>query len=80
MFSPIKGKHKDKLYQLCELNDGDNTKKKDFCHLYHEARKETFKPSNFISAFKRAGLVPFNPQSVINRPDVIKIINPQLGN
>jgi len=80
MFSPIKGKYKDKLYQLCELNDGDNTKKKDFCHLYHEARKETFKPSNFISAFKRAGLVPFNPQSVINRPDVIKIINPQLDN
>jgi hypothetical protein len=40
MFSPIKGKYKDKLYQLCELNDGDNTKKKDFCHLYHEARRE----------------------------------------
>ncbi|THZ14751.1 hypothetical protein D6C89_10019 [Aureobasidium pullulans] len=41
MFSPIKGKCKDKLYQLCELNDGNPTKKKDFCHLYHEARQAT---------------------------------------
>jgi hypothetical protein len=80
MFSPIKGKYKDKLYQLCELNDGDNTKKKDFCHLYHEARKETFKPSSFLSAFKKAGLVPFDPQSVIDRPDVIKIVNQQPPN
>jgi hypothetical protein len=78
MFSPIKGKYKDKLYRLCELSDGDNTKKKDFCRLYHEARQETFKPSNFKSAFKRSGLVPFDPQSVIDRPDVIKIIHPQL--
>ncbi|CAD0057729.1 unnamed protein product [Aureobasidium pullulans] len=72
MFSPIKGKYKDKLYELCQLNDGEPTKKKDFCRLYHEARKETFKPSNYETAFKKAGLVPFDPQSVINRPEVIK--------
>jgi hypothetical protein len=75
LFSPIKGKYKDKLYQLCELSDSDLTKKKDFCRLYHEARLETFRPSNFVSALKRAGLVPFDPQSVIDRPDVIKIID-----
>jgi hypothetical protein len=61
MFSPIKGKHKAKLCQLCELNDGDNTKEIDFCYLYHEARKETFKPSSFLSTFKKAGLVPSDP-------------------
>ncbi|KAH0209605.1 CENP-B protein, partial [Aureobasidium melanogenum] len=72
MFSPIKGKYKDKLYELCQLNDSEPTKKKDFCRLYHEARKETFKPSNYETAFKKAGLVPFDPQSVINRPEVIK--------
>ena len=76
MFSPIKGKYKDKLYQLCELNNGDPTKKKDFCRLYYEARKETFRPSNFESAFKKASLIPFNPQSVIDRPAVVK--NPPL--
>jgi hypothetical protein len=30
-----------------------------------------------LSAFKKAGLVPFDPQSVIDRPDVIKIVNQQ---
>ncbi|KAG9814120.1 CENP-B protein, partial [Aureobasidium melanogenum] len=77
MFSPIKGKYKDKLYKLCELSDGDNTKKKDFCHLYYEARQETFKPSNIRSAFKKAGLIPWDPDSVIVRPDIIKLINQQ---
>ena len=33
MFSPIKGSYKDRLYELCQLNDSDDTKKKDFCHL-----------------------------------------------
>ncbi|THX18850.1 hypothetical protein D6D17_01815 [Aureobasidium pullulans] len=72
MFSPIERKYKDKLYELCQLNDGDHTRKKDFCHLYYEARLETFKPSNYASAFKKAGLVPFDPESVIRRPEVIR--------
>ncbi|CAD0056301.1 unnamed protein product [Aureobasidium pullulans] len=55
-----------------EATEENPTKKKDFCRLYHEARKETFKPSNYETAFKKAGLVPFDPQSVINRPEVIK--------
>jgi hypothetical protein len=80
MFSPIEGKHKDKLYKLCELSDGDPAKEKDFCRLYHEIHEGTFKPSNFVSAFKRAGLVPFDRQSVIYRPDVIKIIKQQPRN
>jgi hypothetical protein len=33
-----------------------------------------------LSAFKKAGLVPFDPQSVIDRPDVIKIVNQQPPN
>ena len=74
MFSPLKGKYKDKLYELCQLNDGDDTKKKYFCHLYHEARQESFHASNIQSAFKKAGLVPYDPEGVIQRPDVIKTI------
>jgi hypothetical protein len=63
MFSPIEGRHQDRLYQLCELSDSDNTKKKHFCCLHHEAFKEEF---------NGAGIVPYDPQSVIDPPDVIK--------
>lgn len=72
MFSPIKGKYKDLLYELCQLNDGDPTKKKDFCRLYREAWKAIFKPSNYETVSRKAGHVPIDPQSVINRPEVIK--------
>ncbi|TIA51077.1 hypothetical protein D6C77_08994 [Aureobasidium pullulans] len=53
MFSPIKGKYKDLLYELCQLNDGDPTKKKDFCRLYREAWKAIFKPSNYETALEK---------------------------
>jgi hypothetical protein len=57
IFSPTEGKDKDKLYQFFELN-GDPTRKKDFCHLYYEARQATFEPSYIESAFAR--LVSFH--------------------
>ncbi|THX43745.1 hypothetical protein D6D08_10539 [Aureobasidium pullulans] len=41
-----------------------------------ETRPRGAQPSNFESAFKKAGLIPFDPQSVIDRPAVVK--NPPL--
>ncbi|THX90076.1 hypothetical protein D6D05_00816 [Aureobasidium pullulans] len=41
-----------------------------------ETRPRGAQPSNFESAFKKAGLIPFDPQSVIDRPAVVK--NPRL--
>jgi len=72
MFSPIKGKYKDKLYELAQLNDGSETKKKEFLYLYHQARIETFHQENIKSAFKTAGLIPFNPEKVVQKDAVLK--------
>ena len=58
MFSPVKGRFKDKLYELCELNEGNFIKKKDICHLHHDARKGTL--SSWTSNLLLKGLASFH--------------------
>lgn len=74
MFSSIEAICKNKPYQLCGLSDGDNTKKKNFWYLCRKARKETYKPFDLIPAFIRAGYIPFDPESVTQRPHVFETI------
>ncbi|THX02844.1 hypothetical protein D6D13_08033 [Aureobasidium pullulans] len=72
MFSPLKTKYRSKLKALQHSSDGAPTKKKDFLKIYHEARIEKINTKSMHKCFETAGLVPWNPESVISRDEVRK--------
>ena len=45
--------------------------KNDFTVLYQQARTTSFSPATILSGFKSTGLVPFDPDQVLSRLDVI---------
>lgn len=72
MFSPLKTKYRDKLYGLQQMSDTATTKKKEFLNLYREARQETMNKRNIHACWKKAGIVPWDVESVVASDEVIK--------
>jgi DDE superfamily endonuclease len=65
-FSPLKSRYRTKIAELATLDNGAKVKKDRFLKCYIEAREECFIDRNIRSGWKAAGLVPFNPEIVIN--------------
>ena len=66
VFQPLKGYYAKALDVL--VRDGcTNITKLEFLSVIHDVRRKALKPATILSAFKKTGIVPFNPL-VILRP------------
>ncbi|KAI9035070.1 transposase [Aspergillus affinis] len=64
-FSPLKQAYSGLLEQLIRTGYY-HIEKVDFLDIYPEAHVQAFKKTNIQSAFKAAGIVPFNPSKVLD--------------
>jgi hypothetical protein len=65
-FQPLATRYRSALVQEVKLDSCANIDKNDFIKLYQQARRETATPSTIASAWQKAGLFPFEPESILN--------------
>jgi 4-hydroxybenzoate polyprenyltransferase len=70
-FSPLKASYRDKIAALAALDNSAPVKRQRFLRYYREAREERLTPKNIAAGWKAAGIVPWNPQRVIESPRVV---------
>jgi hypothetical protein len=66
IFSAIKARYRSLVQELAALDDAAKVKKERFIWGYNKARIDSTTPRAISSGFKAAGLVPFNPDKVLN--------------
>ena len=64
-FQPMKHYHSQAISSAVQYLDTDFNKL-EFLHALDDIRKKTFKSKTIQSAFKKCGLVPFNPNAVLD--------------
>jgi hypothetical protein len=72
IFQPLKHWHQEALYQSIQYGDLDYTKI-DFLNAYQDMRNRTFTTETIMSAWRKTGLYPFNPNIVIEK---LKVYEP----
>jgi ABC-type sulfate transport system substrate-binding protein len=64
VFAPFKVAYRNKVKRLYQ--GGANTVSKEyFAYLYSPAREQALMPRNIKAGWKKAGLLPFNPDKVL---------------
>jgi hypothetical protein len=66
VFQPLKHYHTEAL-DLIVRDSCANITKIEFLSVIQEVRRKTFKEETILSAFKKSGLVPYNPLVVLQR-------------
>jgi len=75
VFQPLKHWHQVALHESVQYGDVEYSKT-DFLAAYQTMRQRTFKSSTILSAWRKVGLFPFNPQVVL---DKVKVYEPSQG-
>ncbi|KAI0994033.1 hypothetical protein K3495_g14150 [Podosphaera aphanis] len=71
-FSVLKSKYRNQISDLSALNDAAPVKKERFIKFYHEAREEGLSDKIIRAGWKATGLVPFNPERVLQSSQVLQ--------
>ncbi|KAI0997010.1 hypothetical protein K3495_g11173 [Podosphaera aphanis] len=71
-FSILKSKYRKQISDLSALNDAAPVKKERFIKFYHEAREEGLSDKIIRAGWKATGLVPFNPERVLQSSRVLQ--------
>ncbi|KAF2193282.1 hypothetical protein K469DRAFT_447321, partial [Zopfia rhizophila CBS 207.26] len=66
VFQPFTYYHKKRVETETRLGY-DNFNKVEFLHAIQDVRKKAYKPGTIQSAFKQAGLWPYNPSIVLSK-------------
>ena len=70
-FSPVKSQYWKQIADLAVLDDAAAVKKHRFVTCYHKAREEGLTPRVVQAGWKASGMVPYNPQMVVNLSQVM---------
>jgi hypothetical protein len=73
-FSPIKTRYREKIAELAVFDDASKVKKERFITAYRHARDESLTERVIRSGFRKAGLIPYNPEVVLQSPFVKQAI------
>lgn len=79
IFSPLATIYKNHLHRSTLLGAGYNIDKCDFLEFYKFARRQALIPEIIKSAWKKSGLLPFNPDLILNDYSPNPLPNPVLG-
>ncbi len=73
VFSPLATAYKNHLHRSTLLGAGYNVDKCDFLEFYEFARRQALTPDVIKSAWKKSGLLPFNPDLILSdfRPNPV---------
>ena len=71
-FSVLKSKYRNQISDLSALNDAAPVKKERFIQFYHKAREEGLSDKIIRAGWKATGLVPFNPERVLQSSQVLQ--------
>ena len=66
VFQPLKHWHQVSLHEALQFGNTEFTKQ-DFLNAYQTVRNRTFKRTTVLSAWKKSGLIPFNPSLVLSK-------------
>ena len=75
LFSPLKRAYGDEINAFIKAHINHITKV-EFISAYHNAYHKIFTEKNIKAGFRGAGLIPFDPESVISKLDV-KLVTPE---
>jgi len=67
-FSPLKSKYRAQIADLAAFDNAAYVKKERFVKAYAKARQDSLSARNVRSGWKKAGIVPFNPQVPLSSP------------
>ena len=70
-FSAVKSHYRKQISELAILDNAAPVKKRRFVKCYHHAREEGLITRVIRAGWRATGLVPYNPQSVINSSQVL---------
>jgi DDE superfamily endonuclease len=70
IFAPIKRQYRKEIDAIAAYDDTGPIKKIRFIQFYDRARQWALTPRNILAGWRGSGLVPFNPQKVINSSQV----------
>jgi hypothetical protein len=74
VFGPLKRAYHSKISEIISLDDNSTVKKRHFNTIYYTARMETVNERNIRSGWRETGLVPINPNFVLDLPEMRKTI------
>lgn len=66
LFQPMKHYHAEAVDNAIRLGDADFSRQ-DFLAAFNQFRIKTFKPSSILSAWRKTGLIPYNPEIVLEK-------------
>src|SRR5262249_49136700 len=72
VFSRLKASYRAQIEALTQFEDSAPIKKIRFVEYYNAARTEALSESYIKSAWRGAGLFPWNPQKVLNSKQILK--------
>ncbi|KAG7666264.1 uncharacterized protein J8A68_000195 [[Candida] subhashii] len=72
VFAKVKKYFKKDVVEKIRTSRRLSLEKKEIILSYDDARKRSFTEHSILSAWRRAGLVPYNPSKVLDRPEVIR--------
>jgi DDE superfamily endonuclease len=70
IFAPIKHQYRKEIDAIATYDDTGPVKKIRFIQFYNKARQWALTPKNILAGWRGSGLIPFNPDKVLNSKQV----------